>query len=56
MEGSAFEAGEPGAVTKLVAMINLEGREAGAANDLIALTLDLILAPAPEDREAGATG
>ena len=36
-------------------MINLEGREAGAATDLVALTLDLILAPAPKDGEAGAT-
>ena len=49
MEGSAVEAGEPGAETKLIAMIDLEGREAGVATDLVALTLDLILAPAPED-------
>ena len=54
MEGSAVEAGEPGAETELIAMIDLEGREAGAATDLVALTLDLILAPAPEDGKAGA--
>ena len=54
MEGSAVEAGEPGAETELVAMIDLEGREAEAATDLVALTLDLILAPAPEEGQAGA--
>ena len=54
MEGSAVKAGEPGAETELIAMIDLEGREAGAATNLVALTLDLILAPAPEDGEAGA--
>jgi hypothetical protein len=35
-------------------MINLEGREAGAAINLVALALNLILAPDLKDREARA--
>jgi hypothetical protein len=54
VEGSAVKAGEPGAETDLVAMIDLEGREAGAVTDLVAHALDLILALDLEDREAGA--
>ena len=52
MEGSAVEAGEAGAETDLVAMINLEGRDAGATTNLVTLALDLILALDLEDREA----
>ena len=56
MEGSTVEAGEPGAETKLIAMIDLKGREAGATTNLVALVLDLILALALdlEDGEAAA--
>ena len=55
MEGSAVEAGEPGAETDLVALIDLEGREAGVATNLVAHTLNLILLLDLEDREAGTT-
>jgi hypothetical protein len=54
VEGSAVEAGEAGAETDLVAIINLKGRKAGATTNLVALALDLILALNLEDREARA--
>ena len=54
MEGSAVEAGEPGAEIDLVAIIDLKGREAGAMTNLVAHALDLNLAFNLEDREAGA--
>ena len=55
MEGSAVKAGEAGDETNLVAMIYLEGREAGAATNLNTLALDLILALNLEDSESRTT-